>query len=461
MKKVVCFLLALCLMLCMAACGRPISTSSGTGKDETQQSGQTEQPEEPEGSLKLSADMFDGAHVVLDGADSIGLITEEDPEGKVKERPFIAAFKDDGTFEKLAFLFPSAAGGEYEVSQQQIDAYPLNLIVTDTFIFLAYTKINWRVEEYINDAGKEYRFNELTENFVIDRATGKLYSLHFQESFSIYSDSVIQYYANNSLTYGYLRVEDGELTLTDLMPNKRIEVEAVCEDGFGNVYIQNDTVSEKQGNFIYVKDFVCIGDNGYAYKFPFNLDSGFLIDTCVLLRYDRNGELEDNWVYEDTIIEMTQEIGENDGCVSLCEDEMFVLFPKSTLSDSWYGFAYGKAGTYLGRAYLNVTDPFLLSPRLMVAANEQTGEVYYYDLISDKVSVNDYSVEYFENQGVVVKANSLYSDGRNVYARAESVQGAEVYKLEQIKGSNGLPAVRAVPYQSAYEANVVTIQYLK
>ena len=88
MKKIVCFLLAICFAFPAVACGRPAGQEPDDGTDQSQQQGQTddggteqggsgEEPSPAEETLKLSARMFDNARVNLNDADSIGLIAEE------------------------------------------------------------------------------------------------------------------------------------------------------------------------------------------------------------------------------------------------------------------------------------------------------------------------------------------------------------------------------------------------
>ena len=182
MKKIVSFLLVVCFAILAVACGRPAEQKPDGGAEET---------------LKLSARMFDNARVNLNGADSIGLIAEEeeDPafEGKTINRTYLVSFREDGTFEKITFVFTSTdaySDGSYEVTQEQIEPYPVNLFVTEEFIFVAYSNIEADAGLFENPEFNRI-FDQSDENFAIDRSTGKLYSLNDLGSFYVCSDQIV------------------------------------------------------------------------------------------------------------------------------------------------------------------------------------------------------------------------------------------------------------------------------
>lgn len=479
MKKIVCFLLAICFAFPAVACGRPAGQEPDDGMNQSQQQGQTddggteqggsgEEPSPAEETLKLSARMFDNARVNLNGADSIGLIAEEeeDPvfEGETINRTYLVSFREDGTFEKITFVFTSTdaySDGSYEVTQEQIEPYPVNLFVTEEFIFVAYS--NFEADAGLFENPEHSRnFDRSDENFAIDRSTGKLYSLNDLDSFYVCGDQVVSTDGVGLGTDSYycLSAENGALTVTDLMPNKNIYVYGTSADAFGNIFVCNDSVARKEGNIVYVTERVGIGDDGYAYVLRNDNYYGGLDASYTIKRYGADGVLQESWDFTDTVIRFAGEYSsEEDGYVVLLRDEMYVL--RVNGSDSWYAtWAGGAAHTYDPVAEIFMTREIPVSANVLVS--EEFGGIWYYDLTSEKrIDGYDPYVESFGNQGLVMQGDSLYSENGGVFVRVEDARGTLIYKLEETTDGNGLPSVQAVLYREIeYDANVLTIQPL-
>ena len=474
MKKVLSILLVACLLLAAVACDRSLHVPQNSGQtdntdntDNTEDGQDTEIPPFDGASLELSAQMFDGARVDLSDTESIGLIAEEeeDPvfEGSTIDRTYIVRFREDGTFEKITFVFTKTdeySDGSYEVTQEQIEPYPVNLCTTDSFIFVAYSDFEADIDS-LKDPEYNKHFMRSDENFAIDRNTGKLYSLSELETFSVCSDRIVltDGVGLGSDNYYYLSVENGTLTVTDLMPNKNIYVYGASIDAFGNIFVYNESIARREGNIVYVTERVSIGDDGYAYVFRNSLYADF-DEPYTIKRYGADGVLQENWSFTDTIIRFENEYGfDKDGYVVLLRNEMYVFHADN--SSSWYAtWAGGDTRSYNTEAEIFMESEIPVSTNVFVS--NVVGEIWYYDLASEKrIDGYDPYVESFGNQGLVMQGDSLYSENGYVFVRVEDTRGTLVYKLEQTTDENGFPSVVAVLQQEiAYETTVIVIQPL-
>ncbi len=461
MKKIVCVLLSLCFVLGMAACSQTTTYSPQGGNEQTgnEQTGNEggENTDNPsfDGTIALSAQMFDNAYIELDGADEVGLITETDHENEGEERSYLTEFKEDGTFEKSSFIY-TAAEGEYEVSQKQIEGYPVNVHVTDNFIFVAYSSFLLEIDAVREDPEQSRAFRQYNENFVIDRATGKIYSLSDLQSFCVISEHIVYQSELSGYNFYYLSIEQGALKVTDLMPNKNLGVYGASEDAFGNVYVYNESITEKTGNFVYSTEAAYIGDDGYAYAYDQKYDwEGYRI---TVQRYGQDGVLESTRQNVNVVLSYFRNYDCFDkGFVILRGDEMYGVEKSYGFSENyWYARSYDGTGVFIERAtaILPSYTYEVLSSRFLIGFDIYN-TVWYYDLEREK-RVEDDVLE-FENGGQIMTANSMYSDESGVYAQVESVQGTAVYKLEETL-KNGEAVVEAVPYREIeYDATVVII----
>ena len=474
MKKFVCVLLGICFLFLAAACGRPPRENAGTGGGtgggtEQTQPGEDDVPTMEGEPLQLSAQMFDNARVELGDAEKIGIVVEEeeDPEltGTTTERSYIVSFNEDGTFDKITFLFTSTdeySDGTYRVTQEQIEANPVKLYVTDSFIFLAYRT------GMISDYEKEYPDYEITydsndENFVIDRVTGKLFSLKEIKRFRVVSNSVVKC-STPATNYYRLSVEDGALTVTDLLPNKNIEARFVAEDKFGNCYVQTDSYNGKEGNVVYGMNLFYRGSDGYVYEMTEDIVMAFSLgDTYLLRRYGSDGQAEQNWSAE-TIIRFYGwwDIADTAAYIMLTGNEVYVFKPNSgDMFYFWYGERTG-AEAVVSEEYLWYMDGAVPVAPGMIAAYATYGtglsdQIWYYDMTDTYI---DDRVE-SRNQGYICDRGILYTEGDKAFVRVEEAMGTTVYELVLTTGEGGKTAVEAKLYrETEYQAEVVTIQPL-
>lgn len=478
MKKFLCILLAICFVFLLAACGGRPERENTTGGDTEQTEKDPEGEKDPdvedetsnEGEIvQLSAQMFENARVELDGAENIGIIVEEeeDPEltGTTTERSYIVSFNEDGTFDKITFLFTSTdeySDGTYRVTQEQIEGNPIKLYVTDTFIFLAY-RTGMMSDYEKEDPDYEITYNSSDENFVIDRATGKLFSLKELTRFRVVSNSVVEY-SNPASNYYRLSVEDGALTVTDLLPNKNIEARFVVEDKFGNCYVQTDSYEGKEGNVVYGMNLFYTGNDGYVYEMTEDIVMAYSLgNTYLLRRYGSDGNVEQNWS-ADTIIRFYswRDIADTAAYIMLMGNEVYVFRPDS--GDLYY-FWYGErtdAGTVVSKEYLWYMDGAVPVAPGMIAAyatygTGQSDQIWYYDMTEKYI---DDRVE-SRNQGYICDRGILYTEGNKAFVRMEEAMGTTIYELVLTTGEDGDPSVEAKLYlEIVYQAEVVTIQPL-
>ncbi len=488
MKRVIGIFLLICFVFLAVACEQTAVVQKGNGdqtqnetnqpQDETEQpQDETEQPSYDGEPLRLSAQMFDNARIDLHGIEKIGLVEEDAYISDVAKRlnwkkTYIVSFQKDGTYEKIPFIFKKTDqnGETYEVTQEQIEGYPANLYVTSSFIFLQYRQYP-KYSELLERFPKDEKFFQIGyKNFVIDRATGKIFSLNdMVESFDILSNNLLasgNEWSNGSKMYYYLRVENGTFTVTNLMPNQNIRVYNAIEDAFGNIYIYNDSISRKDGNLIYVTERILAGDDGYVYVFdktvyakPGEESSGRNLYT--VKRYGRDGILQENWGEVETVVRFyTEENLEKGGYVSLFGNEIYVANADgNTRSEGcWCGtLTEGAANTYRADFHLfDMAQTFPLTPHIMVA-QLFGGQIWYYDLSSKKILSHEGYLESFENQGMVLQRASLFLEGTMILARVEDVSGTTVYKIGIKTGANGLPTVTATLYEEVQQPENILI----
>lgn len=485
MKKIICVLLSLCFVLGMAACTQTVTFTPDTGTGGTQEPGQTEEqtgkPSSPSydgDPVPLSATMFDNAYIELDGTESIGLVLEEEEDpalvGSTVERTYLVRFSEDGTFEKITFVYTETGAysdGTYEVTQEQIEPNPVNLYATDSFIFVSYSRYEPDADAF-DDPEYAKIYEGRYENFVIDRATGKLYSLEELGSFYVHADGFVRTDGSGLNTNNFYRlsVADGVLTVTDLMPNKEIYVYDVSRDDFGNVYVYNETVNKKEGDVVYTDSRILIGSDGHAYECRNSLfadpGSSFGDDRYTIRRYGENGVLQNSWWVEQTYILLPDDHYHSVGYVALIGNTIYAINADGDdESNRWFGtLTTGDANTYKAEGNLPyMGDAYPLSWRILVSEG-YGGEIWYYDLCSEKNMDNSYGSHYLEsfiNQGLVLSGASLSMRGEELFASVEDVSGTLVYKLVQSTGANGMPVVRAELYtEITYDSTVLVIQPL-
>lgn len=478
MKKFLCILLAICFVFLLAACGGRPERENTTGGDTEQTEKDPEGEKDPdvedetsnEGEIvQLSAQMFENARVELDGAENIGIIVEEeeDPEltGTTTERSYIVSFNEDGTFDKITFLFTSTdeySDGTYRVTQEQIEGNPIKLYVTDAFIFLAYSTRT--PEDYEReDPSYDISYKSYDENFLIDRVTGKLFSLKELSRFEVVANSVIKC-STPASNYYRLSIEDGALTATDLLPNKNIEAKLVAEDKFGNCYVQTDSYAGKEGNVVYGMNLFYTGSDGYVYEMTEDIVMAYSLgNTYLLRRYGSDGNAEQNWS-ADTIIRFYGwwDIADTEAYIMLTGNEVYVFKPDSgSMFYYWYG-ERTDAGTVVSKEYLWYMDGAVPVAPGMIAAYATYGtggsdQIWYYDMTEKYI---DDRVE-SRNQGYICDRGILYTEGNKAFVRMEEAMGTTIYELVLTTGEDGEPSVEAKLYlETEYQAEVVTIQPL-
>lgn len=468
MKKFVCVLLGICFLFLAAACGRPPRENAGTGGGtgggtEQTQPGEEDVPTMEGEPLQLSPQMFDNARVELGDTERIGIVVEEDPEltGTTTERSYIVSFNEDGTFDKITFLFTSTdeySDGTYRVTQEQIEANPIKLYVTDSFIFLAYSMS--MPEDYErDDPAYKISYKSYDENFVIDRVTGKLFSLEELSRFEVVSNSVVKCSAVPDIYYR-LSVEDGALTLTDLLPNKNIEAEMVAEDKFGNYYVKTDSYEGKEGNVVYGMNLFYRGSDGYVYEMTEDIVMAFSLgDTYLLRRYGSDGQAEQNWSANTVIGFYNKWTMTTDSYIMLMGSSVYVFKPNSgDMFYFWYGERTG-AEEVVSEEYLWYMDGAVpVAPGMIAAYSpDQSDQIWYYDMTDTYI---DYRVE-SRNQGYICDSGILYTEGDKAFVRVEEAMGTTVYELVLTTGEGGKTAVEAKLYRETdYQADVITIQPL-
>lgn len=121
-----------------------------------------------------------------------------------------------------------------------------------------------RYDEYgVSDFDRsDYYSGALSQSFVISNETGYIYKLEdvridgFRNGLVVIDGSFYRIY-----------IENQNLCLEDVLPNKEIEVSSVCKDAYGWVFVANDTINEVDSakKIIYTTDRSLVHDQQYVY----------------------------------------------------------------------------------------------------------------------------------------------------------------------------------------------------
>lgn len=452
MKKLLSLFLMIALMLSTVGCGL-----ANSEKGNHSSSGE-ERPQK----LTLSSDMFDSVNMLLDDSaeSSLGIVAERNPTSEEISESYFVRFKKDGTFEKVVFtktITESYDDGTQEIRQEEIDGQASNLYVTEKFVFMSFSK-------YGPDSsivGSPSFYSSRSEKvFVVDRATGKIYSLNDFSSFEVAGISVIKRRRSDYDYYNYayycLQTNNGVLQVTELMPNENISVHSVTEDKFGNFYVNNSQISSSEGKVFYVTENVLRGTDGYCYNIEGSLNFDYY-DTGTITLYRRNaaGEKEkgDNF-YTNFRFAFT----ENEAHV-LCVrgDEIFQI---GGMYDSEDRNVYG---TYTGELFYPQANipplwyPYFVSDSIVVGVSPRDGSLYYYNLATPKTHEYRGTLS-FEKEGSIPLNGELYSEGGMTLVRTEEIYGTVIYRLFEDLVT-GMVAYEEFS-RTVYNAEVLTIQSL-
>lgn len=449
MKKLLSLCLTIALALSAAGCG--YLTNRGSGNHSS--SGEV-RPK----TLALSNDMFNSVNMYFDDSaeSSLGIVAERNPTSEEISQSYFVRFKEDGTFEKVVFtktITENYDDGTQEIRQEEIDGQASNLYVTEKFVFMSFSKNG--PDSSVVGTSSFYSSNS-QKVFVVDRATGKMYSLNDFPSFEVAGISVIRRRRSNRFSgYDYycLQTDNDVLKVTELMPNENISVDYVTEDKFGNFYVMNSQISSSEGNVFYVTEDTYRGTDGYCYNIEGALDY-YDMGTITLYRRNAAGEKEkgDNF-YTNFRFALTK----NEAHV-LCVrgDELFQI---GGMYDSENRNVYA---TYTGKYFYPQANipplfyPYFVSDSIVVGVNSR-GTLYYYNLATRKTYEYRGTLS-FEKEGSIPLSGELYSEGGMILVRTEEIYGTVIYRLFE-NNDTGTVAYEEFS-RTIYDAEVLTLQSL-
>ncbi len=448
MKKLLSLCLTIALALSAAGCG--YLTNRGSGNHSS--SGEV-RPK----TLALSNDMFNSVNMYFDDSaeSSLGIVAERNPTSEEISQSYFVRFKEDGTFEKVVFtktITENYDDGTQEIRQEEIDGQASNLYVTEKFVFMSFSKNG--PDSSVVGTSSFYSSNS-QKVFVVDRATGKMYSLNDFPSFEVAGISVIRRRRSNRFSgYDYycLQTDNDVLKVTELMPNENISVDYVTEDKFGNFYVMNSQISSSEGNVFYVTEDTYRGTDGYCY----NIYGSLVYNSKELTVYRRNaaGEKEtgDNF-YTSFRFALTETESQ---VLCVRGDELFQI---GGMYDSENRNVYA---TYRGNYFYQYAKisplffPHLLSDSIVVGVNSR-GTLYYYNLAT-RNPPEYLSPLSFEKEGSIPLSGELYSEGGMILVRTEEIYGTVIYRLFE-NNDTGTVAYEEFS-RTIYDAEVLTLQSL-
>ncbi len=430
-------------------------------------------------AVRFASSMFDRARVTLN-ASRIGLIMDQEPIGSKEERSYFVTFREDGSYEKVIFTFTTTdeySDGSKTVTQDEIEGIPDKLHVTAKFIFLSFTinELNPAFSEIYPDYNLVYYSDDDNKAFAIDKETGKMYSLNDFACFSVVGESVISVSELDLTTYYHMSIKDGDLILTDLLPNKNILPTAIVDDRYGNVFVENNQTESVSGQYHYVKNAPYKGDDGHCYTVQAgdgqsNFGSKYIErEGLTLCRVGSAGEpeaLPQTPVLLEFYDPENYNFRRKDNSFYLLNGEELYYYSENGL---FYYRNSPESERFLFRAYKGLMfrkpdAPGIPEHKLKyfylfdhsVLVGELSDGVYYYDLFSKKLSPDSSSME-FENCGKVTETANLYTEKGGVFYKREEVQGTNVYELTVTEDRK---VISVLSSEIDYPVTVITIQPL-
>ena len=239
----------------------------------------------------FSADMLKNAKVNLDGVKAVGMQKKARTSGASvrgtayaaddAKQNFLVTFDESNNIKDVVFLFENS-----EKKHEQLPGYLGKVYVTDEFVYLQYYFNNRSVPDLKTKPDAmytDYRCSSTDQAFVIHKETGKVYSLRQAgEIIEIHNNILFTCEnMNQDKKYVYkLTVENNELKLTDLAPNKSITISGVLSDKWGQALIINNAIETSQNGVIFIigesSADCALGTDGQIYRRTSNNVSKFL-----------------------------------------------------------------------------------------------------------------------------------------------------------------------------------------
>ena len=219
------------------------------------------------------------------------------PAGDDKEySTTLVTFDENGDIEEVVFRYTDGSG---EVTQDEL-GYLHYVYTLGDYTFVEYGVENlWEgdlsgemLADTLTYGQRELRCDQDSQTFVIHNPTGKVYSLHSagdaftKQLYGSEATSLIvwAYDGGVSMDIGYhisstndgmdiasfkLDIaENGDLVLTDVMPNRNIRVYNMFTDAYGNTFVCNDELNDVTDGIMYYTGELRYyeGSDGLAYR---------------------------------------------------------------------------------------------------------------------------------------------------------------------------------------------------
>lgn len=219
------------------------------------------------------------------------------PAGDDKEySTTLVTFDENGDIEEVVFRYTDGSG---EVTQDEL-GYLHYVYTLGDYTFVEYGVENlWQgdlsgemLADTLTYGQRELRCDQDSQTFVIHNPTGKVYSLHSagdaftKQLYGSEATSLIvwAYDGGVSMDIGYhisstndgmdiasfkLDIaENGDLVLTDVMPNRNIRVYNMFTDAYGNTFVCNDELNDVTDGIMYYTGELRYyeGSDGLAYR---------------------------------------------------------------------------------------------------------------------------------------------------------------------------------------------------
>lgn len=429
MKKTAALFLTAAMAFSASGCGEMFQLRPGIVGDLSN----SETSEKP--ALELSDDMFDGVSLSIGilEKDTLGIVVEREPDGEGIAESYFVWFGEDGAYEKVTFEKETDDGGTRQIGQEEIEGMANNLYVTEKFVFFSFSENS----PDPSSAGEpEFFSHDWGKVFAADRSTGKIYSLNGFSNVKPTGGSIIRARrpgdSYGSYAYYLLRVENGVLSETELMPNENVRVYSVEEDIFGNVYVYNSEINGTNGNIIYVTDSIYKGTDGCCYQIEGELYfDDYLTESMRTIEIYRMNEAGERETGDDFYTNFS--LSGNILCVR--GEEIFQQ--GGTYLEGSNAYGRYTDGYFSPRAYIPfLWAPYFVSDCVVVGTNEE-GELHYYNFATVEWDGDRETVSFSEEGGIPLDGE-LYSKGGQVFVRTEELYGTVLYRLfENERGGVG------------------------
>jgi hypothetical protein len=322
------------------------------------------------------------------------------------------------------------------IMQDDFNAQIDKLYVTKDFIYFnLITHDSYRCENPYYPFSRDYLLEmydqsyytsdgKNSESFVISRQNNQIYSLAELPHIEYIDENIVWSINNGRSTVYLLTIEEGQLVLTDLVPNANISIEQCMVNKDGIIFIKNDTINETVNNIVY---FISAADYKFDWYFDMMLkgSDGNVYIACGAQMFDTETM---SWIVTDLSNNVTLRCS---------------IFQSFLKNDGIYTIQYSYHGYSIGTFYLDDDGQYYFAynyfdTKAVCFIGENVlcldaGRVYVYYTTSGECNVKAYlgieNIKRIELRGNTLMAFEERIDGTVTYEIYTDQNGVVDYAL--------------------------------